>query len=494
MNRSLLLASVALAATGAVVLTPADARAQTVAAQADGYADATAAYQAMGAGRPADAVAPAARAVAAAPDNLDWRLLLADALTGSGDHAGALAALQPVAGSWDHRVQTRRAEAARQTGDLEQAVEAYALAAPLAPTAEGRAYLTRARAQALVQLGRTGEARTVLREAAAGGMLPGDAPLDFAYAAVGARDDRLAVQGFAAADRAEPLKGAQALDAAYAARRAGQDAEAITWLEQGARTLPAAELTPQRRHEIGRELQTLEHRVGGTVTVATGPAASATTLVNAGGDQVTQVGGEVWARVGGDNNGRPVQVFARAYQTVDADTGPTGGDSTQGWVGVRWKPFTETNLSLEASRLIAIGDAARDDTMLRAAWSADVGGDLRYDRDSWPSAHVYVDAARLLEDEQTYAVADANIGWTWVASESRRDTITAGVGVRADYDSLRAEEWAVAAGPRVAWRHWMGGDDLRAPGRYLDLSLGYYAPLDDGPRDAGVVAAVTFGF
>ena len=494
MNRSLLLASVALAASGAAVMTPAVAQAQTVAASADGYADATAAYAAMSASRPADAVAPAARAVNASPDNLEWRLLLVDALIGSGDNATALSVLQPVAGSWDHRVQTRRAETARQTGDLTQAAEAYGLAAPLAPTAESRAYLSRARVQTLVQLGRTGEARAALREATAGGMLPGDAPLDFAYAAVSTGEDRLAVQGFAAADRAEPLQGAQALDAAYAARRAGQDAEAITWLEQGARTLPPEQLTPQRRHEIGRELQTLEHRYGGTATVSVGPADTATTLVNGGGDEVTQVGGEVWARVGGDNNGRPVQVFARAYQTLDADTGPTGGDSTQGWVGVRWKPFTETNLSLEASRLIAIGDAARDDTMLRAAWSADVGGDLRYDRDSWPSAHAYVDVARLLEDEQTYAVADANIGWTWVTSESRRDTLTAGVGVRADYDSLRAEEWAVAAGPRVAWRHWIGGDDVRAPGRYLDLSLGYYAPIGDGPRDEGVVAAVTVGF
>lgn len=494
MRRSLLLASVALAASGAAVLTPVSAQAQTVAAASDGYADATAAYGAMTAGRPAEAVAPAARAVAASPENLEWRLLLVDALTGSGDHAGALAALQPVAGSWDHRVQTRRAEAARQTGDLRQAADAYALAAPLAPTAESRAYLTRARAQTLIELDRTAEARTVLREAAANGVLPGEAPLDFAYVAVGARDDRLAVEGFAAADRATPLRGAQALDAAYAARRAGQDAEAIVWLEQGARTLPAEQLTPQRRHEIGRELQTLEHRVGGTATVSTGPADSATTLLNNAGDQVTQIGGEVWARVGGDNNGRPVQVFARAYQTLDADTGPTGGDSTQGWVGVRWKPLTDTNLMLEASRLIALGDAARDDTMLRAAWSADMGGDLRYDRDSWPSASVYVDAARLIEDEQTYVVADANLGWTWVASESRGDTITAGIGARADYDSLRDEQWAVAAGPRVAWRHWMGGDDVRAPGRYLDVSLGYYVPIGDGPRDAGVVAAVTVGF
>lgn len=493
MRRSLLLASVAIAVSGGGVLTPATVQAQTDAASSKGYADATAAYAAMSAGRPAEAVAPAARAVGAAPENLDWRLLLADALIGSGDDATALMVLQPVAGSRDHRVQTRRGEASRRTGDLNQAAEAYAIAAPLAPTPQSQAYLTRARAQALIEMGRKAEARVVLREGATNGVLPGDAPLDFAYAAVAAGEDRLAVQGFAAADLREPLTGGQALDAAYAARRAGQDMKAARWLEQGARTLPADQMTAQRRHEIGRELEALEHRFGGTVNVSTGPASNATILINGGDNQVTQVGGEIWARVGGDNNGRPVQAFARAYQTVDADTGATGGESTQGWVGVRWKPFTDTNLSLEASRLIAIGEAARDDTMLRAAWSADAGGDLRYDRDSWPAAHVYVDVARLLEDEQTYAVADANLGWTWIATEGRRDTITAGVGVRADYDSLRADKWAVAAGPRVAWRHWMG-EDLQAPGRYLDLSLGYYTPLRDGPRDEGLVLSLTLGF
>ena len=490
MRRSPLLASVAFAS----LLLPAVALAQTSASDPAAFADATAAYQALNAGDAASAASAARRAVAAAPANLDWRLLLVDALLASDQPAEALAAMQPVAGTWDHRVQTRRAEAARRTGDLAQAAEAYGLAAPLAPTSEQRAYLARSQVQVLVQSGRREEARAALHVATQGGILPGDAPLDFAYAAVSTGDDRLAVQGFMTADQQMPLSGAQALDAAYAARRAGEDRAAAEWLERGARTLPADQMTPQRRHEIGRELQSLEHRVGGTVSVLTGPAASSTALLSADGDTVTQVGGEVWTRLGGDNNGRPVQAFLRAYQTLDADTGPVGGDSTQGWVGVRWKPLTKTNLVVEASRLIALGDDALDDTMLRAAWSGDIGSDLRFDRDSWPSAHLYVDAARLLEAEQDFAVVDGSIGWTWVASESRRDLVTAGVGVRADYDSLREDELAVAAGPRVAWRHWMGGDDLRAPGQYLDLSVGYYAPINDDRRSDGFVVAVTFGF
>lgn len=490
MRRSLLLASVAFAA----ILTPAVSLAQAAPRDPAAFADATTAYQAFGSGDPVTAAAAARRAVAAQPDNLDWRLLLIDALLASDQPVEALAVLQPVAGQWDHRIQTRRAEAARRAGDLVQAAEAYGLAAPLAPEPEQRAYLARSQVQILAQTGRRDEARTVLRQAHASGILPGAASLDFAYAAVSAGDDRLAVEGFTTADRSAPLTGTQALDAAYAARRDGQDRAAVVWLEQGARTLPSEQLTPQRRHEIGRELQALEHRVGGTFSVLTGPTSSATTLASTGGERATQAGGEIWTRLGGDNNGRPVQAFVRAYQTLDADSGPVGSSSTQGWVGVRWKPLTETNLVVEASRMIALGDDARDDTMLRAAWSGDIGGDLRFDRDSWPSAHLYLDAARLLEAEQNFAVIDGSIGWTWVTSQSRRDLVTVGVGARMDHDSARADETALAAGPRLAWRHWMGGDDLRAPDRYFDLSVGYYTPVGDSSRSSGLVAAVTFGF
>ncbi len=498
MRKSLLLASVALATVSVVGLEPRSAWAQTppsgAAVDPAAYQDASAAYAAFEAGDPVAAAVAARRAVAAVPDNLEWRLLLVDALLASQEPVEALGVLQPVRDVWDHRVQGRRAEAARLTGDLAQAAEAYGMASALSPTAESRAYMARSQVLVLVEAGRPGEARNALSAAHQSGILPGDAPLDFAYVAVSAGDDRLAVQGFSAADQQQALSGDKALDAAYAARRAGDDTRAVAWLERGARTLPAEQLTPQRRHEIGRELQALEHRFGGTATLSTGPGVSPDTLVSTSGGDVTQIGGEVWARVGGDNNGRPVQVFARAYQTLDADTGPVGGDSTQGWVGVRWKPLTDTNLVLEASRLIAIGDSARDDTMLRAAWSGGMGGDIRYDRDSWPSAQLYVDAARLVEAEQDFAVVQGTIGWTWIASQARRDLVTVGAGLHMDYDSLRNPDIAVSAGPRVAWRHWMGGDDIRAPGRYLDLSVGYYVPIGNSPRDAGIVAALTFGF
>jgi len=490
MRHFFLMATLAIVSCGAA---PA-VRAQTPSAGAAGYADAEAAYRAMAQNRSAEAVVAASRAVAASPDTLDWRLLLSDAKLAAGDAAGALAALTPVAGSEDYRVQSRRAEAAKAAGDLSQAAQAYGRAAGLAANPEQSAYLTRSQIQLLVQLGRQGEAREVLTRAYEKGVLPGDAPLDFAYAAVSTGQDALAVKAFAAADAAKPLRGAQALDGAYAARRAGSDQLAIKWLEQGAGTLDPAALTPQRRHEIGREIQTLEHRIGGNVSVLTGPTAVSSALLSSPDDSTTQIGGELWTRVGGDNNGRPVQAFIRAYETLDSNFGAVGGDSLQGWIGVRWKPLTQTNFIVEASRMIALGDAARDDTALRAAWSSDIGGDLRYDADHWTSARVYVDAVHLLEADQTFAVADAQVGWTWVASQDRQSLVSTGLGVRADYDSARSDSLSVAAGPRLAWRRWIGGGDLRAPGRYVDGSLGYDVQIGAGPRQSGLFAAVTYGF
>lgn len=52
----------------------------------------------------------------------------------------------------------------------------------------------------------------------------------------------------------------------------------------------------------------------------------------------------------------------------------------------------------------------------------------------------------------------------------------------------------MAVGPRLGFRRWVGGDEFRAPGRYVDVSVGHDFQINDGPRDDGLVAALTFGF
>ncbi len=252
--------------------------------------------------------------------------------------------------------------------------------------ADSRAYASRLQIMELVQQGRTDEARAAFDRDWAAGILPGPAPLDAANIAVSVGRDAEAQTAFRQAEAASPLSGATALNAGYSARRIGDDATAIYWFQRGLDTWPTeAGFDEQRRFEIRREVETLQRTWGATASVSYGSTSTVSSGI-VGADTVLQAGGEVYRRISGYNNGRTLDVFARAFSTLDSDLGgPTGGDTTQGWVGVRYRPFSQTNLILEASRMIALGDLARDDWMLRAAWSAERGSDLRYDRSHWPA-------------------------------------------------------------------------------------------------------------
>lgn len=470
------------------VSAPAMAHAQTP----EAMRHATEAYARLNAGNLVPAIEAARLAVAASPDHLDYRLLLADAQVRAGQPAEAYQTLEPVRGLTHYRVQTRRAEAATGANLTSEAAEAFAAAAPLAPDPESRAYLVRARLFALISLERRADARTEFDEAWSSGVLPGPAPLDAAMLAIAVGRDDAAQDAFAEVEKTTPLAGRNALDAGYGARRLGRDADAIRFFSQGLDSLSKTELSSQQRFEVRREIETLSRRWGGTASLSRGVTSTEGAITPAA-DTVTQAGGEAYYRLGGYNSGRPVDVFVRAFTTLESDLGgATGNETTQGWVGVRWKPLAETNLVLEASKMFAIGDLARDDIMLRAAWSIERGGDLRFDRDTWPSWRLYADVARIVDDEQTLGVIDGRAGWTRRIGD--RDLVTAGFGARAYYDSALADASAVGAGPRVAWRHWFREGQYAAPASYVDLSLGYDFSLAGGERGRGLSALLTVSY
>lgn len=479
---------VAVAAILIAAAVPAQAQdAAAVQAATEGYAR-------LNAGDLDAAVAAARRAVAAAPEHLDYRLLLADALLRAGRDEEAFVVLQPVREVADYRVQTRLAQAAAASGHKAEAAKAFGAAAPLATEPESRAYLTRAQIMTLVELDRRDEARAAFDAGWASGVLRGPAPLDTAMLAIAVGDDVKAQEAFKDAWRAAPLSGRVALDAGYSARRLGRDADAVRYFELGLTTIPEADATVerQRRHEIAREIETLKRRWGFTASISRG-VATTTATATPGSENLTQAGLEAYYRLGGYRDGRPLDLFVRGFGTLDADQGgATGGDTIQGWAGLRWKPFSRTNLILEGSRMFKVGDLARDDTMLRAAWSAESSGDLRYDRASWTSWRLYGDVARILDDEQTLAVAEARAGRTWQVGD--RTQITPFVRIRLNHDSLLPDPTAIGAGPGVAWRYWYRETGQAAPASYLDFNLGYDFSLSGDGRSEGVSAGFILNY
>ncbi|WP_029086758.1 NfrA family protein [Brevundimonas aveniformis] len=378
-----------------------------------------------------------------------------------------------------------------QTADA--AVDQASDASATVQDADSRAYASRLNILNLVEQGRIDEARAAFDADWAAGILPGPAPLDAANIAVSVGRDAEAQAAFRQADAQTPLSGATALNAGYSARRIGDDATAIYWFERGLDTWPTdPAFDDQRRFEIRREIETLQRVWGASASVSYG-STSTTSSGIVGADTVVQAGGEVYRRIGGYNNGRTLDVFGRVFTTLDSDVGgPTGGDTTQGWVGVRYRPLSETNLILEASRMIALGDLARDDWMLRAAWSAEDGSDLRFDRTSWPAWRLYGDVAHLVDAEQTLGVAEARLGRAWRTTD--RDVVTPFVTVRGYYDSALADEFAAGAGPGVSWRHWFRERGQAAPASWIEFVLGYQFSLSGDARGEGTFIGVNLSY
>lgn len=469
------------------------AQAQTAPSEAAVRA-ATEGYARLNEGNLDAAIEAARRAVDAAPGALDYRLLLADALLRAGRNREAYVALEPVADISDYRVQSRRAQAAGGTGLKAEAAAAFGLAAGLATEPESRAYLTRAHIQALLDIKDPAGARTAFDTAIANGVLTGQAPLDTAMVAIAVGDDAAAQVAFAEAGRSEPLSGRVALDAGYSARRLGRDADALRYFSRGIDEGEAGrlDLEPQQVFEIRREISTLERRWGASATISRG-VASTDSAATPGAETLTQLGAEAYYRLGGYRNGAPVDLFVRAYETLDADRGSaTGSDTAQGWIGLRWKPFTRTNLVLEASKMFAIGELARDDLMVRASWSLDQGGDLRLDRVSWPSRRLYGDVAHIVDDDQTLGVAEARTGWSWRTGD--RAVITPFIGIRGYYDSLLKDSVAVGVGPGLSGRRWFGGNRYAAPSSYLEGVIGYGFSISGDDRGDGLFVALSINY
>ena len=123
----------------------------------------------------------------------------------------------------------------------------------------------------------------------------------------------------------------------------------------------------------------------------------------------------------------------------------------QAGIGVRYKPLRTQNVFLSVERLIAVGDRAQNDWLLRAlySWEHHPGG--LADRSAWNYATVFADAGYFAERSVWAFYGEAREGVTW--RPFSRLLVTPHVVVDARYEDSR--------GPTDSFVEGGGGLSLR---------------------------------
>jgi adsorption protein A len=449
---------------------------------------AAAAYRALESRDYAQAADKAAQAVAISPGNRDYQLLLLEAQLGAGrladaeQAATAALALDPA----DAALLSQRGSIRKRLGNDVGAAEDFRAAlatGQLAPAAE---------IGALADLGRRSEARSRYAQLQSAGQLGNASDLDMAYLAARIGDDEAARAAFARADAAGKLPESAFQDSAYAALRAGKESEAVNYFK---RTIDAADslklkLEPQMLFDTRRAVADIT-REGGIIASLTYRGTGGGVVSGFGatpgvvGNKTAQLGVEAYWRPFGYRNGRYVELFARGFETLYSQAGgATGFDSLQTALGIRWKPLSEHNAVVSLSRVFSKG--APDDWLAQAAYSLDLGTDLRVDVNNWWTTRVAAEVGRYIENPQTYGLASVQVGKSYRLAGEGKTVVFPHAVAAAEYNSLLVDKLSVGAGPGVSLRYWFREDKYAAPRSYVDFSLQYRFRVSGDERAKGL--------
>lgn len=172
-------------------------------------------------------------------------------------------------------------------------------------------------------------------------------------------------------------------------------------------------------------------------------------------------------------DGRSVQVFAQAFETLGAPRGwDKGGRTFQPSLGVRAKVLTSQNLVLGIQRVLRSTAGTPADWLYTAAYSADQGVDLQGGRRAWTYASLFAETAYFQGASRSADSLEARLGRTWCWP----GTTTTG------RRRARARAWG------SAWRCAAGSGRARPPlppaGRYCPYSTGAGCPRRSGAADS----------
>jgi adsorption protein A len=343
----------------------------------------------------------------------------------------------------------------------------------------------------LADLGRPREARERLAAIPASAATP-QSRLDLAYLSTRIGDSEAAREAFAQADANGGLPASSLLDAGYAAMKSRHDDEAVGYFKRAIDATNGLQLRmePQMLYDTRRTVADLTRKWGvlASVTLRNGGGVQPGFGVTGGtgGRRTTQAGIEGYYRPWGWRNGEFVELFARGFMTLDDRAGGfTGGDSFQGGVGVRWKPFTSQNLLLSLSR--TFGPNVIDDWLAQIGYSYDIGNDLHVDRRNWYTMRFYAEVGRYLQNEINYGVSSLMVGRSYLVGGDGRTVLFPHLFAGVEYDSsLATDKAAAGVGPGVSLRRWFREDTYAAPRSYWDVTMQYRFKISGDDRMKGL--------
>ncbi len=205
--------------------------------------------------------------------------------------------------------------------------------------------------------------------------------------------------------------------------------------------LPADASARRDRPLLARERMFLADRWQGAVEVVWRANSPETAPVILSERSLTQ--SQISARISyplGLRLGGPIRIFARLLAGTEGRGLLPKGRTVQAGVGLRWQPLPEENLVLAVERLVAIGRFARNDFLLRAAWSR--GSDWlpsldgRHPHRYWS---VYLDAALIDPgDPDLLGNAQLRFGrqWFWGDRILRATIAVTAFGQRDDFGTV----------------------------------------------------------
>jgi opacity protein-like surface antigen len=284
-------------------------------------------------------------------------------------------------------------------------------------------------------------------------------------------------------------------DAGYAAKRIGDNDQAVTLFEA---SMDADDhehtFDDQRRFAYRREVQQLERTWGVVVSLPYQVSA----FSYQGTVSVLQPGIEAYWQPPkiGFQNGRIFQLFVRGYGTAyDGSGNVTGLPTLQGSVGARYKPLVDQNLVLSAERLVRLGSLSQNDWLARLGYSSEAGNDLRVTEPSWRAWQVYAEADYFVHQGRYILYSQLRYGHTWAVTKiSDHLTVYPHVALIFDHDSKDQHETALSVGPGVQFRFWFRESRYSAPASWADLTVQYHIPLTSAARARGLAAQLTLWY